>query len=46
LQREIETLQTEHDQCADPQRQTALRHEIEAKTLKLKLMYDSHRRRR
>lgn len=46
LQREIEALQTECNQSADPQRQAALRHEITAKTLKLKLMNDSRQRRR
>jgi hypothetical protein len=45
LQREIEALQAEHDQCADPSRQIALQHEIRAKTLKLKLMNDSRQRR-
>ncbi|MBI1764724.1 MAG: DUF1992 domain-containing protein [Acidobacteria bacterium] len=46
LQREIEALQAEHDQPTDPPRQDALRREIEAKTLKLKLLYDSHQWRR
>lgn len=46
LQREIETLQAEHDQCSDPQRQAVLRGEIEGKSLKLKLMNDSRQRRR
>lgn len=46
LQRELETLQAEHNQSADPQLQADLRREIEAKTLKLKLINDSRQRRR
>lgn len=46
LQREIESLQAEHDQSADPARQAVLRGEIEAKRLKLKLLNDSRQRRR
>ena len=46
LQREIEALQAEYEQSVDPPRRAALRHEIEAKTLKLKLMNDSRQRRR
>lgn len=44
LRKEIETLQHELAGCGNERRQTALREQIESKTLKLNLLSDSNRR--
>ena len=44
LRREIEALQTQLAECTDAHEQASLRHDIQSKTLKLKLLNDTQRR--